>query len=187
MHAYVINVARRYNSSFKVHDHPLNPNPRHIILPPPSRRWVHALAPRRLHRHRVHIDTSPIASLTTTGSTPCARLDAVPPPPPSGLCRCLPNLLHAVGSPTIASYRGPPHSLPLSIICHLENWFKYCPFLAYKLIQVFSICRLGTDSSIFHLLLRKLIQVLSICLLGTDSSIVHLSLRNWFKYCPFVA
>jgi hypothetical protein len=120
--ANVINIARRYYSSFKMHDHPLNPNHGSIILPPPSHtatHWccsrAHAPAPRFL------VDCLP----------DCRQVHAARP---LLLCACLDAVSPPISS-TSSAPRWQQHieflpTLSLSIIYRLEKWFKYCPFVA---------------------------------------------------------
>jgi hypothetical protein len=152
--------------------------------------------------HRHHL--TPPSAIAVLRSA-CLLLDALPPPPLSGPRRLLldrrwvhtacPLLLHAA-STTVRSMpspsQPPPHRQLLDD-SSISRASPLSPSIGHlslrKLIQVLSICRLGTDvvlsiyrletdSIIVHLSLRKLIQVLFICRLQTGSSIFHLSFGN---------
>jgi hypothetical protein len=138
-----------------VHNRPLNPNPGSIISPPPShaatRRCctrAHAPAPR-------HLTSSTVVGSTPAPHQPPLGPHSMPAPPP-----CLPRR-HAA-STIFKSTPTPSQPPPRRWVPDDSNISRSSPL----------------SPSIDYLSLRKLIHVSSICRLGTDSSIVHLLLRN---------
>jgi hypothetical protein len=145
-----------------VHVCSLNPYPGGIVLLPPSHTATISLlqpsgpharssVPHRLNHHWVQVGASSIASLTAATSTPHVCSSSVP--------ASMPHCLHRYRS-TLVPSQPPAHR---------------------RVPDNSSISRSSRLSlSLDHLLLRELIQVLSISRLGTDSSIVHFSLRKLF-------